>query len=117
MGSVIVGSCECGFVSDEMNTGGGRFSYKTFCGFPFLCRECNSIVASNICGDSPVCKKCYSANVVRYDDKSLCKKDSQSVFLWRLNDNKTILELKRDGNYCPACKQHRLVFEKIGLWD
>ena len=106
MTSVYVAECECGF-KRSVSVGGTRATFRTICDFPFFCEKCG-LVSVNTCDVNIVCPSCKSTQVTQYgrDPVSLTWNEEHfssgiQAFTYRA---------PRDGNLCPACKKHSLVF-------
>ena len=119
MGSSVRAKCECGFQEDFL-IGGGMATFKTHCLFPCLCRNCKTIVSSNLLQKPPICPDCESKSITPYDHSELCeRKGTKVVAYWRLGTTRDKRVILTDGAYyCPSCDSYRLNFEDSGLcWD
>jgi hypothetical protein len=114
-GSIIEANCSCGY-TETMNLGGGKANYKTFCGFPYYCKDCKILFRFNYLTEEKNCPNCKSSNVIAYNDDSMREHISNKVvFGWNINDIK--LELTDDNYLCPKCQKFTLKFSEIGNWD
>lgn len=116
MGAILKGKCECGYKTHELFLGGGMLSFKTDCGFPYICSSCNSLFVGNYLNEEQPCPECRSQDTVIYNDESLCHSTGKDVFNWNIDHTKS-LRLTKGNYFCTNCGEFKLTFEKIGLWD
>ena len=114
-GDIVSAKCECGFET-TMKLGAGKSNYKTTCNFPYHCKDCYSLSVLNTLSDKQSCKKCFSEEVISYDNDSLrAGKSSNPVFGWNINDKS--FKLTDDFYICPQCREFKLKFTSIGNFD
>jgi ribosomal protein L37AE/L43A len=115
LGDIIEAKCECGF-SAEIFVGGGKFNFKTYCGFPFYCNNCKTLYCGNYLKEEWLCKNCNSSDVLPYNNDSLREHTSNKViFGWNVNEKR--FELTDDNYLCPSCHKFSLKFSSVGNWD
>lgn len=114
-GDIVSAKCDCGFET-TMKLGAGKANFQTTCNFPFHCKDCYSLSVLNTLSDKQTCKKCFSENVISYDNDSLrTGKSSNPVFGWNINDKS--FKLTDDLYVCPQCREFKLKFKSIGNYD
>ena len=117
MGSLLQGRCKCGYEAGPIQGGGGKATYKYFCGAPALCPQCKKLVTVNYLEDTLECPSC-NGPVTVYDDPSLQDPDitpSGTVFSWNMTEKTLVLPMTKYR--CPQCGQFGLEFEEIGFFD
>ena len=111
LGDIIEAKCECGF-SAEIFVGGGKFNFKTYCGFPFYCNNCKTLYCGNYLKEEWLCKNCNSSDVLPYNNDSLREHTSNKViFGWNVNEKR--FELTDDNYLCPSCHKFSLKFSSV----
>ncbi len=128
MGKIVTAHCKnCNFNNEEMRLGGGRYSYKTYAGFPYMCEKCKDIFVGNYLSGVFGCPSCRSDKISPYNQ---LKQDNTSfedeycgdtmkkynVFEWRAYDENGI-SLTSDYYKCPKCCEFTLKFQSVGCWD
>jgi len=119
MGSSINGTCECGYVTEELYVGSGRMNYETVCMFPHYCQNCQTLSNENIYDENLICSKCKSSNIIPYDDKRACSFMEHKVLSFDTKDKiGRDVKLSAINNLCPKCKNYKLRFlTGAVMWD
>ena len=103
MGVIIIGLCNCGFKSDDLQLGVGMFGGigKTVC----YCNDCKQVQTEPSYNVPKLCQNCKK-DLVPYceDEDDLEVKGGNS-------------ESEGKNYHCPNCKQESLMFHWYGLWD
>ncbi|WP_026713371.1 hypothetical protein [Flavobacterium daejeonense] len=128
MGFTIIPKCNnCGYKTDSIAVGGGRFSYLTHCGAPALNIESNEIEEINLYDytKTEIVKKRFlyffykSVTIVTKNEKyipyyksSMFKNDvGIGSYNWGSD------YYKKSKNFCPKCKTFDLDFLMGVLFD
>ncbi len=118
MGGIVSGSCECGYSKHDMFLGGGFMDHNYSCTFPFFCKSCISFFTANYFDEERVCPECKSSDIIGYDDESLNKSGTGTVFEWNTKAKLgRDLKLTSTNNLCPSCGKFTLRFFGFGCWD
>jgi hypothetical protein len=116
VGGIVKAFCACGY-EKKMHLGGGLNNFKTYCNFPFYCRNCTSLVEINVLEQKKLCPQCSHPEILAYDDKSLCIHTGIEIFSWNFEAVGRELVLT-DGRYlCPHCHKFAMSFRNVGDWD
>ena len=127
MGFTIIPKCNnCGYTTDSISIGGGRFDHLTRCGAPALNTESNEIEQINLCEyeKTVFIKKKFlyffskSIAIVTKDEKHIpyyepsMFTDDLEIGNHHWNGNR----YKKSKNFCPKCKSFCLDFIDEGIW-
>jgi DNA-directed RNA polymerase subunit RPC12/RpoP len=118
MGAIIFAECICGFRSKDFFVGGGIMDFGMKCNMPAICISCGFLFERNITSKKYIkCPKCRKKALI-YGDVSLQgeKIRDNPLFSWHIRDDVKI-SLPHTYYYIPNCKQKRMQFTNIGLWD
>lgn len=111
MGSIHKAKCECGY-SSGVKVGGTRASYKTESYFPYFCDSCG-LVDINVVAENLACPRCHGQTVSEYGKEPISKNNDSYLVLQNFSRS-----ARRDGNFCPSCKNFTLTFsEKLFMLD
>jgi len=112
MGSTVGVSCKCG-VRKRLPVGGGMQTFRDLSYFPYLCKNCNCVVAANTISKNPSCPKCNKKGLIRYDDPALLgEKGDETVA------RNFYLELTNGTYKCAKCGNFTLIFYSVPfMWD
>ena len=123
VGSILVAKCQCGFVSVDIDAGGGMFDHDTNCTMPAVCTTCSILFEENIMTDQPIrYPKCSREASLYHSDPSLKSEEhsDNTVFDWnftRDNSHRDSVYLWDTKYYCPKCKKVEMTFFHWGMWD
>jgi len=116
MGGIVKAFCPCGY-EKNMRLGGSISNFKSYCNFPFYCRDCSALVEINILEQNTKCPQCSHVNILAYDEKCLCIHSGIEIFSWKFKVVGRELILT-DGRYlCPCCSKFAMSFKNIGAWE
>lgn len=126
MGFTIIPKCNnCGYTTDSIAVGGGRFDHLTRCGAPILNTESNEIeqinlydyaktviVKNDFFSYKSVTIEINNEKYVPYYESNMFINDSE-IGSYNWNDK----YYKRSKNFCPKCKTYNLDFLMGVLYD
>jgi hypothetical protein len=118
LGTVLLAKCACGF-EVETTVGAGRFTHRTICNFPCMCKRCQNMVTANLLASPPVCPDCGSTDIVPYDQPELIGAlGPLTQASWSVRDSLGRDLVLTNGRYrCPKCADMSLSFSATGLFD
>jgi len=122
MGSMLKGSCECGFESEIISAGGGMSNFQEYCGAPAICLNCKEFLVLNYMNNCSKCPSC-GYEITFYNDPSTqiplkeSYNDLEDIFKWHVSKEKGDFWLLKTSYLCPKCGKMTLTFELVGLWD
>jgi len=126
MGTMIQAKCECGFKSEKIFAGGGFMDFMNVLTAPALCTNCYTFTIRSYLAKHNYCKKCKS-KITFYNDKSLWKDKNIStserncIFYWEIDPivslNNGVFRLPDTAYLCPKCREFKMKFYNIGIWD
>ena len=108
MGSIIDAHCtHCGFKLNGLPFGGGRAIYMEVCNVPALNRETGEMGSKNYFKKDQLkdAFDFYCDPQMFREGECKAKMDWGNVYL------------RREGNYCPQCKDFTLRFSMAGWYD
>lgn len=125
MGFTIIPKCNnCGYTTDSIAVGGGRFDHLTRCGAPILNNESNEIeqinlydyaktviVKNDFCTYESKVIEITNEKYVPYYESSMFINDSE-IGSHKWNDK----YYKKSKNFCPKCKTFNLDFLHGGVY-
>lgn len=127
MGTIVNAHCKnCNFNKEEMRLGGGRYSYKTYAGFPYMCEKCKDIFVGNYLTGVFGCSSCRSDKITPYNElqqntaRLNNEKGHDSIKNYNVFSSNTEngqIGLTSDYYKCPKCDEFTLKFEFAGCWD
>jgi phage FluMu protein Com len=103
LGSFHQAKCECGY-STTVQVGGARATYKTESFFPYFCGVCG-LVDVNVAAEKIECPRCHGQTVNEYGKEPISQNNDSYLVLQNFSRG-----AKRDGNFCPKCKNFTLSF-------
>jgi hypothetical protein len=116
VGSILRGSCRCGYVTEALGFGGGLETFETYCGVPARCEACGQVVLVDYFSpgeddDGPfyVCPSCHG-EVAPYVEPFEPQGRTEGI---RWGE----LIVPRAGNRCPRCSASLLSFAVVGSFD
>jgi hypothetical protein len=126
MGFTIIPICRhCGYKTESISVGGGKFNYLTVFGAPAWNIESNEVEEINIYAEitkaivkqkflfffnrKVIIEKMNNKYVPYYEPKMFIEDDEIGTHSW---SNK---EFKKSKNFCPKCKSFNLDFERGGI--
>ncbi len=120
MGSIIMASCECGYLSPHLYVGGG-FIDQDKLKAPALCSKCNIVIERDYLKSPAKCPKCRR-KVKFYNDPELQSSSEEvnegyNLFEWHMGDSGKDFFLPDISYLCPVCGQMKMKFLNCGCWD
>jgi hypothetical protein len=110
MGQLIQPSCSCGYQAPVMQQGFGDSFIETGIYYePAYCDHCGIVDSRDARETNPTCSHCLGAMVFYKEGITLAKSSTG------LPDS-NYLEKKKYW-HCPACREKKLEFVFVGLWD
>lgn len=123
MGKTVLAHCElCGFVKTKMALGASMHNFMEYSGFPYYCKECETMFVGNYKDDEQTCTS--STNIIPYNDPTMhVNKYAKLInrIFYRQKYYKEFqwgsLHLDNIHYFCPKCKTMSLKFKSTGMFD
>ena len=105
MGSVLKAICKCGF-EQEFLFGAGMMDFETVCNVPAVNKETGEFTVENYFNKDSLENLSFYTQPEMYSGKIIDDYHEWGEVL-----------LKPTANFCPKCKNFKLTFEGIALFD
>ncbi|HSN61721.1 MAG TPA: hypothetical protein VLR49_12350 [Ferruginibacter sp.] len=110
MGNLIQPACSCGYIGEQMMQGLGYSFFESGIYYePAWCPNCAIVEPMDGNERQPTCTSCQGE--MHFYKRGNSSPDATSSF-----PDTSYLQQKQYW-FCPACKQEKLEFIVLGLWD